>query len=325
MPPKIFPAYLFLGEEIFLKEEEIEKLKSSCLDPSVKDLDYEVFFAKDKDFQFDKFCDSLNTAPFFSRKRVVVLKDADSLASAFKESIILYLDKPIESSVLIIEDPAANIKGGFLLDASKRSHLVYFRKLISHEMDKWIIKKTDSYGKKISGDALIMLKGCIPNGLKELSYSLEKLALYAGNRQSITRQDVEAVIGINPPHTAFDLIGCIEKKDAKKALQVFASLKKDKKRETELVGLLAWNIRMLLRVKELSGIKDRLEICRDLGIHPRQCDQFILSASGFKKGRILEFLDEILDSDIAIKTGSNPRDVIERLIVKMCVGKSTIT
>ena len=45
MPTKELTSYLFLGEEDFLKEAELEKLKSRFLENTTRDLNYNVFYA----------------------------------------------------------------------------------------------------------------------------------------------------------------------------------------------------------------------------------------------------------------------------------------
>jgi len=318
MPTPNTPANLFLGEEQFLKDEAIENLKSKFLDSSTKELNYSIFYAKDKGFELKSLFDALNTMPFLSKKRLVILKQADDLPKPAKESVVLYLRAPKESTILIIETSSSVIKGDFLLQASKLAKLYYFRRLTDASIGAWLTKKAAQARKKISYDAIKMLKEDLPNDLRMLSSNLENIILYTGDRQLITRQDVEKVIGISPSHTAFDLIDSIENRDAKKALRIFSSLKRDKKRETELLGLLSWNTRMLLRTKELSNVKNASDMRRDIGLNPRSFERISKQASGFKTSQILNLLDGIVKADLDIKTGMPPKLVMEKLIVKMC-------
>ena len=319
MPTKIFPAYLFLGEEEFLKEEALERLKARLLDSHAKELNYSVFYGKEKKFNIKGLLDNLNTLPFLAKKRIVVLKDADSLLASFKESVLLYLNSPKEHSVFIIENSSPNIKGKFLLGASKCAQLVYFRRLQDSELNSWLVKKVGSFGRKISVDAIKAIKENLPNDLRVLSSNIENVLLYIGKKQMITKDDVEQVMGVSPSHTATDLIANIEKKDVKKALRVFLTLKNNKKRETELLGYLAWNARMLLRMKYLARIKTKREISKELGLHFRKFDQMFSYVKSFKSNDLHALLDEILKVDVKIKTGSAPRPIMERLIVKMCL------
>lgn len=319
MPTKLFPSYLFLGEEDFLKEEAIEKLKAKFLDSTTKELNYSVFYSKEKDFSVNGLLDSLSTLPFLSKKRLVVLKDAEALTtSPYAKAILSYLSNPKESSIFIIESRLPSIKGGFILEVSKAARLVYFRRLTDSSLNSWLINKAAVFKKKISPEAIAAIKENVSNDLRTFSSNMDNLILYSGKRTVITKQDVEKTIGVSASHTAFDLIGSIEKKNTKKALGVFSSLKKDKKKETELLGLLAWNTRMILRVKELSKIKSREDICRDLGLRPRSFEHIARCASGFKRTQILTLLEEIVKADLDIKTGGSSTFVIEKLILKMC-------
>jgi DNA polymerase-3 subunit delta len=318
MPTKTFPAYLFLGEEDFLKEQSIEKLKSIFLSRDTIDLNYSVFYAKDKNFNFKEMSDNLNTSPFLSKKRLIVLRDADSLPTSFKQSTISYLRNPKESSVFVIESAEPAIKGEFLLEASRLAHLVYHRRLRDSDINVWLIKKASSSGKKILPEAINAIKESLPNDLRILSSAMDNIILYVGRRVLITKQDVEKVIGLNPLHTSFDLIDSIEKRDVRRALCIFFFLRNDRKKETELIGLLAWNARMLLRIKELLKIKNKIDIRRDVGLHFTAFEHISRYASGFKKSDILKLLDEILKADLQIKTGASSTLVIEQLIIKMC-------
>jgi DNA polymerase III delta subunit len=191
MPTKELTSYLFLGEEDFLKEAELAKLKSRFLENSVRDLNYSVFYAKEKDFRLKEMLDILNTAPFISPKRFVILKDADSLAEKDKESVLFYLKNPVETSVFIVDSRSAKIKEGFILEASKLSKLVKAGRLMDAEINIWIAKQARAAGKKISAEAVNLIKENLPNDLHVLNSSISNLVLYTGKRQDITKQDVE--------------------------------------------------------------------------------------------------------------------------------------
>jgi DNA polymerase III subunit delta len=318
MPTPKFPIYLFLGDEDFLKEEAVEKLKSELIAAGTLDLNYSVFYGNEKSFNAAEMLGILNTQPFLSDNRLVILKGADLLNASAKKSVLLYAANPKESSIFVIESVLPVIKGEFLLEISKRARLVYYRKLTDSEIGPWLIKKAGSREKNISGEAIETIKRNLSNGVGDLSYNMDNIILYAGKRDSITKEDVLKVTGVNTSHTAFDLINGIRGKNVKKSLEIFSSLRKDRKRETELLGLLGWNARMILRVKELLKATARVEIIKTLGLNPRAFDQIEKHALGLKKTEILSFLEEIFKADSDIKTGSSPTAVIEKLIVKMC-------
>jgi DNA polymerase-3 subunit delta len=320
MPTKELSSYLFLGEEDFLKESELERLRSKFLDKATRELNYSVFHAKEKDFNIKDMLDMLNTAPFMSKKRFVVLKDADSLADRDKESVLFYLRNQKESSIFIIDSRANKINEGFILEASKLAKTVNVRRLTDSEIMPWLTKKARLANKKIDMTAASLIKENLPNDLNVLSSSMDNLILYTGKRPNITRQDVEKVISATPMNTSFDLLDAIEKRDSKKALNVFNSIQRYKKREIDLLlGLLSWQFRMLLRLKELLRIKNRMDAQRELRLYGYKFDQIMRYAARFTKKEILRVLSEILKADNDIKTGEMlPRFVLERLILRIC-------
>jgi DNA polymerase III delta subunit len=320
MPTKELTSYLFLGEEDFLKETELKKLKSRFLDGSTKDLNYNVFYAKDKDFKLKEALDILNTEPFISPKRFVILKDSDSLSDSDKESVLLYLKNPKKSSIFIIDSKSSKIKEGFILEVSKLAKLVRSARLMDSEINMWISKRVCSAGKKISVEAISLIKENLPNDLHILCSSVDNLILYAGKRPDITRHDVEKAIYVAPLKTSFDLLDAIEKKDVKRAMNIFESIQRYKRKETELLlGLLSWQFRMLLRVREHLKIRNKLEIQKELNLYSSKFDQIARYATRFKRQEIIRVLNEILKADNDIKTGESlPKFTLEKLILKMC-------
>jgi DNA polymerase-3 subunit delta len=320
MPSKEFPAYLFLGEEDFLKDQKIKEMKAQYLSPATISLNYSAFYTRDKDFDIKEMLDNLNTMPFMSNKRMVVLKDVDSLPDSGKESVLLYLKKARDTSIFIIDSRSNVIRGEFLLEASKLAELCYCRKLTEGELDKWLAKRSLSYGKKITQEAINLIKGNLSHELSILDASIVNLSLYVDKRPGITVSDVERLISVNPLNDSFDLLNAIGKKDANKALVILNSLQKQKKKEIEFLGLLSWQFRMLLRVKGLVNIKTKADICKEIGIYYKKLDELIQYSAKFQKKQIAGFLKDILKADEDIKTSSFPaRMILERLIVRMCL------
>ncbi|MDP2921454.1 MAG: DNA polymerase III subunit delta, partial [Candidatus Omnitrophota bacterium] len=272
------------------------------------------------DFKLKEMLDALNTSPFVSPRRFVILKDADSLSDSDKESVLFYLKNPKDTSIFIIDSKASKIKDGFILEASRLAKVVRAARLMDSEINMWISRRVRLAGKKISSEAINLIKENLPNDLNILCSSVDNLMLYAGKRQDITKQDVEKVIYVAPMKTSFDLLNAIEKKDAKLAMNIFTSIQRYKRKEAEfLLGLLSWQFRMLLRVKELLKIRTSFEIQKELGLYSGKFDQMTRYAARFKKHEIARILAEILKADNDIKTGEAlPRFTLEKLILRMC-------
>lgn len=320
MPSKEFPSYLLLGEEDYLKDQKIKEIKALYLSPDGISLNYSAFYAKDKDFDIKEMMDNLNTMPFMSKKRLIVLKDADSLPESGKESVLLYLKNPRDTSVFIIDSRSNVIRGEFLLEASKSAELCYCRKLTEGELDKWLAKRSIANGKKITQDAINRIKGNLSHELSILDAGILSLSLYIDKRPVITAADVEKLISINPLSDSFELLNAIGRKNANQALVILNSLQKQKKKEIEFLGLLSWQFRMLLRVKALVNNRNKAEICKEIGIYYKKLEELIQYSAKFQKKQLTGFIKDMLKADEDIKTSALPaRLILEKLIIKMCL------
>ncbi|NQT07106.1 MAG: hypothetical protein HQ575_06155, partial [Candidatus Omnitrophica bacterium] len=83
-------AYLFYGEEDFLKKEASEKIISSCLNSETRKLNYDVYSAKDN---YADILTSLKSLPFLSDKRVILVRDVETFPEFRKKELLESLKK----------------------------------------------------------------------------------------------------------------------------------------------------------------------------------------------------------------------------------------
>ncbi len=316
-------CFLLLGDEQFLKDEEVARIKARYLKKETFDLNYNVFYAKDKELDIKLVLDALNTLPFLSEKRVVIIRDVDELAQFQKELLISYLESPQRFSCLILDSKSSKIQNGFLLEVSKHSKVVYCRPLRDEELDNWIFKKVRSFGKRITNEAISSIKENLSSNLMMVSRLLENLSLYIGSRQQITKEDVEKLAGRALGNTTFELVDAMGSKDERLTFQILSNLLKERKRETELLGFIAWHLKRIEKIKHLMRVRDRYSICRELGLNYRNFEKLSQQAKNFTIKRIRSIYNRLLDIDWAIKTGRtvSPSLLLERLIVELCSGQ----
>ena len=110
-------AYLFLGDDDAAKKNKIDAIKERCLDESLKDMDSAVVYADDRSLTPQKFDEVLSYPPASkSQKRVVVVKNLESLKQENKEVLLKRLKNPSKSVV-------------YLLDASSRADEFFLKEL----------------------------------------------------------------------------------------------------------------------------------------------------------------------------------------------------
>ncbi len=195
--------------------------------------------------------------------------------------------------------------------------------------------------KRLARDAELELKNRLGDDLRLIASELRKLALYAGERPQITREDVEAVVAPVREEEFFALSEAVGEGDAGKALQLFGDELRRKANASAValpfLGAVAGAVRRALADSaRYAGTGPR-----ELGYNEFQAKLFPaleaeLSAKkqkvphpfaawlGYKRSRRKprafwrRALIRCAETDFDLKNGAEPRSSIERLLVEVC-------
>ena len=109
---KLKPVYLFLGEEEYLMNKALARLKNKYINDSLEALNYIVIDSKESDF--DDIINACETLPFMAEKKIVIIRDISKIlenaAEDLAKKIALYVEKLEDYLCLIIMDRSNNLK-----------------------------------------------------------------------------------------------------------------------------------------------------------------------------------------------------------------------
>jgi DNA polymerase-3 subunit delta len=181
-----------------------------------------------------------------------------------------------------------------------------------------------------------------PSDLRSFSQELEKLFLYVGERSALRAQDVEIVISYEGEGWVFDLTRAISERNPQAAFSQLARLISRGEHPLKLLGAMASEARRLLAARELldgdlrghwrSGMSYQqfqrevpMQGAAQLTRNPYADYMCLMRADRVSTAEVRHYLDSIYDADARLKSsGNNPRLVLERLMLAMCVGKKKI-
>jgi DNA polymerase-3 subunit delta len=210
---------------------------------------------------------------------------------------------------------------------------------ISREsLSEFINRRLRQTGKTIEPQAREMILLRAGDELRGLQQELEKLFLYVGDHPTIRTQDVDAIFADQGEGWVFDLTRSMAERNAVAALAHLARLLTQGEHPLKLLGTIAAEVRRLLAARQLMDGELRGQWKR--GLSYQQFQQNILKegapiltrnpyadymcfqrADQFSLGELRVCLSGISDADLRLKsTGNNPRLVIEKLILGMCLG-----
>jgi DNA polymerase III delta subunit len=195
--------------------------------------------------------------------------------------------------------------------------------------------------KKLARDAELELKNRLGDDLRLIASELRKLALHAGDRAQITREDVEALVAPVREEEFFALAEAVGEGDTAKALQLFGDELRRKANASAVALPFLGGVASAVRKALADSARYAGAGPRELGYNEYQAKLFPaleteLSAKkqkvphpfaawlGYKRSRRRprafwrRALIRCGEVDFELKNGADPRLSMERLLVEVC-------
>ncbi|MFQ6066582.1 MAG: DNA polymerase III subunit delta [bacterium] len=321
---RIAPVYLFEGEEDYLKEEALKKLKERIILPDYQDFNYEKLSALNVDAS--QIIESVSTLPFKGKYRLVVVDGVDKWSEKDQRTLAGYLENPVKSSCLICLAGKFDRRRKLYQEFQKNGRIVSFYPLWDEEIIDWIQQQIEKEGKEIDPEAVIYLKETIGNDLQNLNQEIEKLIIFTHPADLIKKKDVEKAVGEGKGPGVFDLIAAIREKDLAKALLTLSQLLERGEPPLRLHSLIVHEMRSLLRIKQKRGPLSPQEACSIVfgprNYYPRfytdLANHYLQAAKKFSLSELIADYEDLVEAEAAIKTGREPPEVvIQRMVVNL--------
>lgn len=311
-------VFLFIGGDEYLKEKALKDLSSSLLGKSSDQSGQKTFYGGELDAQ--EVFDQLNTIPLLSDKRFIVIKDIEEAPVEFKASLIEYIKKPSPFAYLVMTSRDDSILGDYKRIAGQ-INVRQFGMTAGSSLVSWIKNFVSSNGKTIEDGALSILKELEGNDLSYLSQELDKLITFVGHRKEIKISDVEEVVGSSLITSAFGIADAVGRRDTAGAIKISSNLIAGGKKEQEIIGLLSWHLKRLLRAKVLKagGQSDHVA-AGILKLSHRFHNEFFRQLAGFDQEKIKSDIELLLQADLDIKSSRfNPNTILEFALIRLCL------
>lgn len=186
-------------------------------------------------------------------------------------------------------------------------------------LQPWIQQHAASKGLKLQGSVVQLLVERVGPDLRRMDNELEKLALYAGDRP-ITNDDVKLLVADTGEEAIWGLTDGLSERNSAKAFHTLAELWANDQTPFSLLGMIAANYRLILRVKaaQAAGMRDVREIAKAVGSRSEYPVTKALRVAGLYSDSDLEdVMERLLDANQAMVTGAEPELEIELLVADL--------
>ncbi len=118
-------VYLFIGQDSLSKDIRLKKLKEEVLDLHTQYFNLDVLYAKE--LSLKGLQERLLSLPLGAKKRIVVIKDSQSLKEEIKEFIIKYVRNPQSKILLVLDINKYSYQDEFIKQISRYSEVCRFK------------------------------------------------------------------------------------------------------------------------------------------------------------------------------------------------------
>jgi len=314
------PLYLLTGCESYLRDQAAQKIGEAALSGTLLREFNEAVFSLLSDSAMAAIA-AAEQMPMMSERRVIRIKDFAKLRETDEEIIIRYLNRPLESTVLIFVADELDKRKKLTKALQTSCTLVEFPAVKDAEAKAWARTRLKELKTTADDRVLTDLIRLVGTNLQTLSSELEKLAVAALDTGQITPQLVDQLIDRSRELSNFDLGDQLIAGDRRRALETLHRLLEDDVAPVMLVGLIAGNYHRLALAKELLKRGARDEVYRLIYGPPAKRDAFMNTLQRSDSSRIARGIQLIAAADLAIKTslaGGGPKGARLQLEVLVC-------
>lgn len=206
------PAYLFLGDDEYLKDEMVRAMIARATEPSTRDFNLDLLRGAETDAR--TLASTLDALPMMANRRVVVVRDAAALKKDARASVTRYLQRPSSETIVLLV-----VAAGSKPEIAWSDHTITldFRPLTDDELGLWIGHRASVLGVTITPAAAGLLAGATGNDLGLLAGELDKLRNFTGG-STIDEDAVGSIVGVRHGETLGDLLDRVAERDGSGAI-----------------------------------------------------------------------------------------------------------
>jgi DNA polymerase-3 subunit delta len=319
---KLAPVYVLHGDEDFLKRQVLSVLRKVVFGSEENEFGFSTQPGDKAEFAAVR--SELETVPFLSPRRLVVIDAADPFISRFRSALEKYVSKPAESGILVLDVKSwpSNTKlykmvpsaGSIACNSPKPYQLADWCK-------KWC---SAQYSKDLSQSAARLLVDLVGAEMGVLDQELAKLAVYAGSAAKIDTNDVDQLVGNNREQNTWKIFEAIGGGRAEEALTIMDRLFDQGQEPLAVLGAFSWQLRGLAKAGRLSQQGVPLARATErAGFPPFKRTEVEQQMRHLGRRRLSRLYEWLLEANSGLKGGSQlpDRTILERLVVQLARDK----
>lgn len=312
------PIYVLHGDEHFLKRRVVAALRALVLGPN--DDGFGITNHDGEKANWAEIHDELETLPFLSSRRLVVIDRAEPFVTRERPRLEKYFAEPSKTGVLVLDVQSwpANTK---LAKSLPEAATIVCKAPDARKLPEWCAEWCAArHDKPLSAPAVRLLVDLVGSDMGLLDQEMAKLAIYAGSNSRIDTADVDQLVGQNRMENTWKIFDLIGAGQTGAALTLLDRLLDQGEEPLRLLGAFSMQLRRLAQAARLhsqgESVPDALE---HAGVPPFGRKSAEQQVRHLGRRRLDLIYDWLLETDLGLKGGSQlpPRTLLERLVVQL--------
>jgi len=309
---KLNSIYLFYGEELYLLENAVKKIKKLF-----GELILGINYIQINETNIDNLISDIETPAFGFDKKLIVIKNAGlfkkgtkrnpeanserqkKIAKYLKENINMIEDSTI---LLFIEEDISKVELQKVIE--ENGVVCNFERLKPIEIKKRLKGICNLYEVNVSEKELDLLIETSGTNMQSLMNEIRKLIEYAGKGGTITKESIEKLATKEFDAIIFDLTDNLGKKDIAEAMRILKELIYNKE-PVQKILITLYNHFKKIYLTKLCTEKNR-DAISVLNLKPNQTflvSKYKRQAGYFKTNELRKILGELIELDNKYKLG----------------------
>jgi DNA polymerase III subunit delta len=315
------PVYFLAGEEPYYIDLITEYIQEKILPEDEKAFNQIILYGEDTNIA--SIIDTARRFPMMASHQVLIIKEAQSLKKL--DDLIIYLEKPLLSTILVFSYKYKIIDKRTKLYKTLENHGVYFEsaRIRDYLIPAWIERYLMIKGIKTDPTACAMLTEYLGTDLHKIVNELDKLIItLPSGKPFITTALIEKNIGISKDYNNFELQKAIGEKNILKANMIvhyFANNPKDNPITLSIASLFGF-FSKLLTFHYLTD-KSKNNVAAALKVNPFFVKEYENSAIKYNVSKTVQIISFLRTYDMKSKgyadPGTDPGDLLKELVFKI--------
>lgn len=314
---KLAGGFFLTGDATRLRDEGIRRLVEAALDPATRDFNYTAF--RGADVEIERLASTLAMPPMMAPRRVVVLTEAERLASGARTYVVRSLERlPDDIAFIISATIPPRSKAAFYRDLRKLCETFEWSQPREEEIPGWAMERARGrHGFELPAEAAQALAAAVGADVSVVDAELSKLAAAAeGGKVSLERAR-QLLPGLLPKVDRWEWLDRVAERRYGKALREVDAVLAGDRAVALLAAMVEQHLYVALALEGGAGLVGRTLEEAKKPFLKWKARVYTRQASGWRPAELERALRLMRRADRRLKTGGGDREVLQELLLAL--------